>query len=150
MIKKEIIKTNNETPETPNIGTIKFGKLNLFYFLSSITIIFFLSLVVVPDLFLNFISKNEQQIINQLSVMDPQTDSYVTDLINFRIGVLSKDSLRSLILVSIVLVFLFLFIKNKISKHILIVSIGLIVLLDMWGVSKRYLNNNDHLHHHLY
>ena len=27
-IKKEIIKTNNETPETPNIGTIKFGKLN--------------------------------------------------------------------------------------------------------------------------
>jgi len=52
---------------------IKFGKLNLFYFLSSITIIFFLSLVVVPDLFLNFISKNEQQIINQLSVMDPQT-----------------------------------------------------------------------------
>lgn len=27
-IKKEIIKTKNETPETPKIGTIKFRKLN--------------------------------------------------------------------------------------------------------------------------
>jgi hypothetical protein len=76
--------------------------------------------------------------------MDPQTGSYVNELIDYRIGVLSKDALRSLILVSIVLVFLFLFIKNKISKHILIVSIGLTVFFDMWGISKRYLNNNDH------
>jgi hypothetical protein len=76
--------------------------------------------------------------------MDPQTGSYVSELIDFRIGILSQDALRSLILVSIVLLFLFLFIKNKISKHILIVSIGLTVMFDMWGVSKRYLNNNDH------
>ena len=126
---------------------LKFAKienLNLFYILCSIIILFFLSLVISPDLFLNFISQNEQQIINQLSVMDPQTGSYVSELIDFRIGILSQDALRSLILVSIVLLFLFLFIKNKISKHILIVSIGLTVMFDMWGVSKRYLNNNDH------
>ena len=122
----------------------KIGNLNLFYILSSIIIVFFLSLIVAPDLFLNFISQSEQQIINQLSVMDPQTGSYVSELIDFRIGILSQDALRSLILVSIVLVFLFLFIKNKISKHILIVSIGFTVLFDMWGVSKRYLNNNNH------
>tara|TARA_B110000858_G_scaffold24528_1_gene24965 strand:- start:42 stop:1397 length:1356 start_codon:yes stop_codon:yes gene_type:complete len=103
-----------------------------------------LSLVVAPDLFLNFTSQNEQQIINQFSVMDPQTGSYVSELIDFRIGVLSQDALRSLILVTIILVFLFLFIKNKISKHVLIVSIGLIVFFDLWGISKRYLNNNDH------
>ena len=122
----------------------KIENLNLFYILCSITILFFLSLVIIPDLFLNFISQNEQQINNQLSVMDPPTGSYVSELIDFRIGILSQDALRSLILVSIVLLFLFLFIKNKISKHILIVSIGLTVMFDMWGVSKRYLNNNDH------
>jgi hypothetical protein len=122
----------------------KIGNLNLFYILSSVVIVFFLILVISPDLFLNFTSQNEQQIINQLSVMDPQTGSYIGELIDFRIGILSKDALRSLILVSIVLVFLFLFIKNKISKHILIVSIGLTVFFDMWGISKRYLNNNDH------
>ena len=94
----------------------KIENLNLFYILCSITILFFLSLVISPDLFLNFISQNEQQIINQLSVMDPQTGSYVDELIDFRIGILSQDALRSLILVSIVLLFLFLFIKNKISK----------------------------------
>ena len=123
---------------------IKIGNLNLFYILSSVVVVFFLSLVISPDLFLNFTSQNEQQIINQLSVMDPQTGSYVSELIDFRIGVLSQDALRSLILVTIVLVFLFLFIKNKISKHVLIVSIGLIVFFDLWGISKRYLNNNDH------
>ena len=122
----------------------KIGNLNLFYILSSVVVVFFLTLVISPDLFLNFTSQNEQQIINQLSVMDPQTGSYVSELIDFRIGILSQDALRSLILISIVLVLLFLFIKNKISKHILIVSIGLTVLFDMWGVSKRYLNNNDH------
>ena len=123
---------------------IKIGNLNLFYILSSVVVVFFLSLVISPDLFLNFTSQNEQQIINQLSVMDPQTGSYVSELIDFRISVLSQDALRSLILVTIVLVFLFLFIKNKISKHVLIVSIGLIVFFDLWGISKRYLNNNDH------
>ena len=123
---------------------IKIRNLNLFYILSSVIVIFFLSLVVAPDLFLNFVSQNEQQIINQLSVMDPQTGSYVSELIDFRIGILSQDALRSLILVAIVLVFLFLFIKNKISKHVLIISIALTVFFDMWGISKRYLNNNDH------
>ena len=96
----------------------KIGNLNLFYILSSVVVVFFLTLVISPDLFLNFTSQNEQQIINQLSVMDPQTGSYVSELIDFRIGILSQDALRSLILISIVLVLLFLFIKNKISKHI--------------------------------
>lgn len=122
----------------------KIGSLNLFYILSSIIIVFFLSLIVAPNLFLNFISQSEQQIINRLSVNDPQTWSYVSELIDFRIGILSQDALRSLILVFIVLVFLFLFIKNKISKRILIVSIGFTVLFDMWGVSKRYLNNKNY------
>ena len=122
----------------------KIGNLKLFYILSSVLIVFFLSLIFSPDLFLNFTSKNEQQIINQLSVMDPQTGSYVSELIDFRIGIFSKDAVRSLFLVSIVLFFLFLFIKNKISKHILIISIGLTVMFDMWGISKRYLNNNDY------
>ena len=65
--------------------------------------------------------------------MDPQTGSYVSELIDFRIGILSQDALRSLILVAIVLVLLFLFIKNKISKHVLIVSIGLTVLFRYVG-----------------
>ncbi|MEJ6754143.1 MAG: YfhO family protein [Flavobacteriales bacterium] len=127
---------NNEV----DLKFIKIKNLKLFYILSSIVVVFFLSFVVAPDIFLNFISQNEQQIINQLSVMDSQ----VRELIDFRMRTVSLDALRSLILVTIVLLTIHLFIKNKISKQIFIFSIAITVLFDMWGVSKRYLNNNDH------
>ena len=127
---------NNEV----DLKFIKIKNLKLFYILSSIVVVFFLSFVVAPNIFLNFISQNEQQIINQLSVMDSQ----VSELIDFRMRTVSLDALRSLILVTIVLLTIHLFIKNKISKQIFIFSIAITVLFDMWGVSKRYLNNNDH------
>ena len=122
----------------------KISGLNLFYILSSIMILFFMCFVMAPEIFLNFTSQNEQQIISQLSLMDSQTASYVSELVDYRISVVSKDAIRSLILVFIILVVLFLFIKNKISKQILIVFIGITVLFDLWGVSKRFLNNNEH------
>ena len=122
----------------------KISSIKLFYILSSIVFFFFLSFILIPDVFLNFTSLNEQKIINQLSLMDPQTNSYVNELIHFRMSVVSKDALRSLILIFIILLFLFLFVKNKISKSVLIFSIGLIVLFDMWGISKRYLHNEEH------
>ena len=127
---------NNEV----DLKFIKIKNLKLFYILSSIVVVFFLSFVVAPNIFLNFISQNEQQIINQLSVMDSQ----VSELIDFRMRTVSLDALRSLILVTIVLLTIHLFIKNKISKQIFIFSIAITVLFDMWGVSKRYLNNKDH------
>ena len=127
---------NNEV----DLKFIKIKNLKLFYILSSIVVVFFLSFVVAPDIFLNFISQNEQQIINQLSVMDSQ----VSELIDFRMRTVSLDALRSLILVTIVLLTIHLFIKNKISKQVFIFSIAITVLFDMWGVSKRYLNNKDH------
>ena len=127
---------NNEV----DLKFIKIKNLKLFYILSSIVVVFFLSFVVAPDIFLNFISQNEQQIINQLSVMDSQ----ISELIDFRMRTVSLDALRSLILVTIVLLTIHLFIKNKISKQVFIFSIAITVLFDMWGVSKRYLNNNDH------
>ena len=82
----------------------KINSLNLFYIISLLVVFLFLSFIVAPDMFLNFISQNEQQVINQLSIMDPQTGSYISELIDFRISVLSSDALRSLILVSIILV----------------------------------------------
>ena len=135
-IEKHKFFLNNEV----DLKFIKIKNLKLFYILSSIVVVFFLSFVLAPDMFLNFISQNEQQIINQLSVMDSQ----VSELIDFRMRTVSIDALRSLILVAIVLLTIYLFIKNKISKQIFIFSIAITVLFDMWGVSKRYLNNSDH------
>ena len=122
----------------------KISAIKFFYILSSIVSFFFLSFILMPDIFLNFISQNEEQIINQFSIIDPQTSSYVSELIDFRMSIVSQDALRSLILIFCILLFLVLFFKSRISKPVLIFSIGLIVLIDMLGVSKRYLHNDDH------
>ena len=122
----------------------KASSLKLFYILSSFIIVFFLSFIIVPDLFLNFISSSEKQIINQLTFMDSQTSNYVEELIDYRKNILSQDVLRSLVIVLIIIGSLFLFIKRKISIPVLLIVVGLVTFIDMWGVSKRYLHNNEH------
>ena len=122
----------------------KASSLKLFYILSSFIIVFFLSFIIVPDLFLNFISSSEKQIINQLTFMDSQTSNYVEELIDYRKNILSQDVLRSLLIVLIIIGSLFLFIKRKISMPVLLIVVGLVTFIDMWGVSKRYLHNNEH------
>lgn len=122
----------------------KITSLNLFYILSGLLVFFFLSFIIFPDLFLNFTSLSEEKIIIQLSMMDPQTSNYIDELTDFRKSVLIKDVVRSLILVLIIIGCIFLFVKSKISKPVFLISLGLVVLIDMWGVSKRYLHNKEY------
>ena len=91
----------------------KVSNLKLFYILSSFIIVFFLSFIIVPDLFLNFISSSEKLIINQLTIIDPQTSNYVEELIDYRKNILSQDAFRSLVIVLIIIGTLFLFFKSR-------------------------------------
>ena len=137
-------KQKNFLSNEVNLRFNKINSLKLFYILSASIIVFFLSFIIVPDLFLNFIASSEKQIINQLTIMDPQTSNYIEELIDFRKNILSQDVLRSLVIILIIIGTLFLFIKSKISKPVLLIAVGLVVFIDMWGVSKRYLHNNEH------
>ena len=140
----QFIENKNFLSNEVNLRFNKINSLKLFYILSASIIIFFLSFIIVPDLFLNFIASSEKQIINQLTIMDPQTSNYIEELIDFRKTIFSQDVLRSLVIILIIIGTLFLFIKSKISKPVLLIAVGLVVFIDMWGVSKRYLHNNEY------
>ena len=140
----QFVENKNFLSNEVNLRLKKISSLKLFYFLSASIIVFFLSFIIVPDLFLNFISSSEKQIINQLTIMNPQTSNYIEELIDFRKTILSQDVLRSLVIILIIIGTLFLFIKSKISKPVFLIAVGLVVFIDMWGVSKRYLHNNEH------
>ena len=140
----QFVENKNFLSHEVNLRLKKISSLKLFYFLSASIIVFFLSFIIVPDLFLNFISSSEKQIINQLTIMNPQTSNYIEELIDFRKTILSQDVLRSLVIILIIIGTLFLFIKSKISKPVFLIAVGLVVFIDMWGVSKRYLHNNEH------
>ena len=90
-----------------------------------------------PQLFFNFQSNYDIQFDKQ---------PWYDDLIQERVHLASSDAFRSLIfvLLSAVLIFVFLQIKNK-KQGALLLGIGFIILtlVDLWTIDKRYLNDKN-------
>lgn len=64
------------------------------------------------------------------------------ELIKDRADLASADAWRSLGIVLVVFALVWFFVKKKVSANILVIGIGLITLIDLWSVDKRYLNND--------
>jgi hypothetical protein len=70
-------------------------------------------------------------------------DQILDILRNHRQSMLTKDALRSLIFVVLAFGVLWAFVEKKIKKvNYLFIALIVLVLSDMWGVSKRYLNEH--------
>ncbi len=77
------------------------------------------------------------------SPYDGSFGNVVTDIQDERIAMLKSSSLNTIVFLMIGSGLLYFYIKGKISNLILFISIGLISLLDLWVINKRYLNNGD-------
>ncbi|GAB2527216.1 YfhO family protein [Rufibacter soli] len=60
-----------------------------------------------------------------------------------RESMLRGDALRSLVFILLAAGTLYLYTKNKLTSFVATGVIGLLILIDLWGVDKRYLNNDD-------
>ncbi len=112
--------------------------------LGAIFIVFYLA----PALLFDFLSRNETQQINaQLENFrnDPVTlgqfEAWKNVLVDARIRIFRKDCLRSLFFILATGVVIFLFIERKLEETTFLVFMCVLVLIDLWGVDKRYLNN---------
>lgn len=106
---------------------------NAFYITGGVTLFFALF----PTMFLDFLSdKDLSPISNGVKTPDGFLDGLVAD----RSSLLSSDAWRSFIFIALSFGVLFFFIKEKISKKYVILLIGGLLIADMWGVNKRYLN----------
>jgi hypothetical protein len=65
--------------------------------------------------------------------------AFVTD----RISIFRQDAFRSLIFISITAGLVWFYIKNQLKTNFLIAGLSVLILIDMWSVDKRYLNDND-------
>jgi hypothetical protein len=108
----------------------------------------FVLFYVAPGFWFDFLSKDEaQQINSQLAVYrnDPgsmrQIEDWKNELINARILIFKKDCLRSLFFVIATALVIYLFLIRKIKERAFLILLGVLVLIDLWGVDKRYLNN---------
>lgn len=102
-------------------------------------------IAVVPGSLFDFFGSAEKA---QLSAqMDSAKDAapvqaYIDGLKRLRVGVLSMDAWRSLAFIILGGALVFAFGRRLIGRTVLLAGIGVLVLVDLWGVDRRYVNND--------
>lgn len=105
-----------------------------------------LILAMVPTLFLNFRGPNDPQFVESLA-QSSQNPAFAQDImaaiVKDRTGMLRGDALRSAFLILLAAGLIWLWMKDKIKAAVVYPALILLIIGDMFGVSKRYLNNED-------
>jgi len=102
-----------------------------FYIVGGLTLVFAL----MPTLFFDFVGGQDANLAKNGWPIDAlQSD---------RAGLLSADSWRSFIFITLTFGTMWMFLKNILSSKFVILIAGVLILADMWTVNKRYLND-DH------
>ena len=109
------------------LKAIKFS----LYIVGGITLFFTLF----PGLLFNFSSSIDDQLINIGWPIDEIRED--------RKHLLQVDAFRSLIFVLLTAGLLLTFSFEKIKKHYFILGLAVIMLIDLWPINKRYLNNDN-------
>ncbi len=89
-----------------------------------------------------FIPGQEMQML-QSALSPNELAPLVSNMSEMRAAMVSADALRSMLFIAIGLCILYFFITGKLQKKYTIGAIALLCLIDMWGVNKRYLNDEQ-------
>jgi hypothetical protein len=106
-----------------------------------------LVLLALPDVFFSFKNSRHQDLITGLTQAlqgdAAYANSIVSALVADRIALFRADALRSLIFIVLAFGIIWLFLKQKINLTIASVAFIVLMLVDLWSVDKRYLNNDN-------
>jgi hypothetical protein len=106
----------------------------------------FLAIILVfPTLIFDFKASYHAEVMSQIGKMfDTTVSNLVSDgLVADRISLARADALRSLLFVVIGFAVIWYMMKSKIKTETAVIILGLAILIDMWGVDRRYLNNSN-------
>ena len=115
-----------------------------FYIALGVTAGICLLFYIAPKAFFNFLSQGEAE---QFAAMSKGKDgalyaNFATQLENVRVAIFRKDAMRSLLFIILAAVPLFLYGKGKLKGQVAFPILAALVLIDMYPVDKRYLNND--------
>jgi hypothetical protein len=105
-----------------------------------------LIIIAVPSLFFSFKSSTHESLIQQLAqVTGDQSfgESIARALVDDRASIARADAFRSLIFVLIGAGLIWALLKQKINLQLASIGLALVILVDMWAVDRRYLNNEN-------
>jgi len=133
----------NEVITSTNKAYILKKSLLALYITGGIVLI----LLALPDVFFSFKNSHHQALITGLTQAlqgdGAYANSIVSALVADRIALFRADALRSLIFIALAFGIIWLFLKQKISLTLASVAFIALMLVDLWSVDKRYLNNDN-------
>ena len=128
-----------------NLVKSTLDKKKLYYTLAA-TFGLFLLFYILPTFCFSFLNYDEIHYFQKISAKYPlaiqQISLFKTDIEHVRISIFRDDVLRSMFFMLLATIPIVLFVKKKIDKRYLIFGIGVVVLVDLWNVDKRYLSAN--------
>ena len=133
----------NEVITSTDKAYILKKSLLALYITGGITLI----LLALPDVFFSFKNAHHQDLITGLTQAlqgdSAYANSIASALVADRIALFRADALRSLIFIALAFGIIWLFLKQKINLTIASVAFIALMLIDLWSVDKRYLNNDN-------
>lgn len=128
-------------------GKVEFKGNKILYAGLGVTSILFLVLAFSPSSVLDFFSKQENQMLGgYISQGGPQGEMIALaklEVAKGRAAVVSADAKRSLLFVVVAISMVIAILNMKAKALIFALVAGLIGIVDVWGVNKRYLNHDD-------
>lgn len=112
-----------------------------------------LVILLLPSLFLSFRSTNHNLLVDQLAQATggdrPFADAIANGLVQDRISLARMDALRSLVLIGITAGLVWGLINKKLNAQLIFILIGIVTLVDMWNIDRRYMNNENFIEKNL-
>ena len=122
-------------------------KKNMYYLYVSFGLTAGLCLLfyIVPNVFFNFFSQGEAAQFAQLTNGKDGAiyQMLVNDIENVRMAIFKKDAIRSFLFITVAAILLLLNIKGKLKDNAVFAMLAVLVVIDMFPINKRYLNNDN-------
>ncbi len=118
------------------------GGISLLFYLFPAVFFSFIS-----DIELSSILQQKQQAIQQNAAQASQVSAYFDGIVHnlkvARVSLFKADAFRSFAFILIASASVWFYATNKLTGKYLVWGLGLLILVDHWGVDKRYLNDED-------
>lgn len=122
-------------------------KFNEFIVALALTAGIALAYYIAPSAFFSFITNQELSALQEVKTSQPEmaatVDLFLGQLEIVRMNILKADAIRSFIFIVLGSALIFLFHKVLLKQWLFITLLGVLVLADMWTISRRYLNNDN-------
>lgn len=101
-----------------------------------------LILAAFPTLFYDFLSPEESESLASLKAQTPIYGMLEQGMIDARVGIMRADAVRSAVMIILASGALWFFAVRKINAKIMLATVGILTLIDLWSVDRRYLSTD--------